>query len=195
MGYSRVRYTRTAVVLHWLIALCVLGQIAFGWYLQDIPRGSPARSIDVNLHKSIGLTIGLLILFRLGWRLTHRAPALPPTVPAWERIASQTTHIGLYACMLLMPTTGYIASNFSRWGINLFNSIKIAPWGPDDKTLYAIFNGTHVITSYVLVVLICVHILAALRHLALRDGIFARMLPARGRSTSEIVGGASVKGP
>lgn len=171
------RYTQTAVLLHWLIALMVFCQIAFGWFLQTVPRNTPARSIDVNWHKSIGLTIGLLILFRLGWRLTHRPPPLPATLPAWEHILARWGHVGLYACMLLMPMTGYVASNFSKWGINLFNTLKVPPWGPDDKSIYALFNGAHVIMSYVFVGLITLHVLAALRHLYLRDGIFSRMLP------------------
>src|SRR5438309_333787 len=169
------RYTPMAVALHWLIAFLIVCQVGFGWYLQSVPRGIPARSIDVNWHKSLGLTIALLILVRLGWRMTHPAPDLPASLPAWEHRAARWSHIGLYACMLVMPTTGYVASNFSRWGINLFNAVKLPPWGPDDKTLYALFNGAHVITSYVFVTLIALHILAALRHLALRDAIFARM--------------------
>ena len=63
------RYTRTAMVLHWLIALAVLAQIAFGWYLQQVPRRTPDRTIYVNYHKSTGMLIGLLILLRIAWRL------------------------------------------------------------------------------------------------------------------------------
>src|SRR5262245_63273987 len=63
------RYTRTAIALHWIIALAVLAQIAFGWYLQTVPRLTPDRAIFVNLHKSTGLVIGVLILIRLAWRL------------------------------------------------------------------------------------------------------------------------------
>ena len=66
------RYTGVAIALHWLIAALILGQIAFGWYLQKVPRKTPERTVYVNLHKSTGLTLGLLILVRVGWRLTHR---------------------------------------------------------------------------------------------------------------------------
>jgi cytochrome b561 len=133
----------------------------------------------VNLHKSTGLTIGLLILVRLGWRLTHRAPPLPDSIPGWQRTAARASHFALYACMLIMPAAGYLASNFSRFGVNFFNAVLLPPWGIDDRRLYAVFNTTHVVTSYVLAALIAVHILAALRHLYLRDGIFLRMWPAR----------------
>jgi cytochrome b561 len=177
---SSSRYTDVAIALHWLLAVLILGQIAFGWYLQEIPRGTPARTIYVNFHKSTGLTIGLLILFRLYWRLTHKAPPLPDWMPAWERVAARTSHFALYACMLIMPAAGYLASNFSKFGVNYFNSFLLPPWGIDDKRIYAFFNTTHVVTSYVLVALIVIHILAALRHVFLRNGIFSRMSPVRG---------------
>jgi cytochrome b561 len=171
------RYTRVAITLHWLLALLLLGQIAFGWYLEEIPRGTPPRTIYVNLHKSTGLTFALIILFRLYWRLKHQPPPLTRAMPSWERRAARASHTALYACMLIMPLSGYLASNFSKWGVKLFNVVLLPPWGADDKQIYATFNTTHVITSYVFVALIGIHILAALRHLAMRDGVFNRMWP------------------
>jgi cytochrome b561 len=173
------RYGRVAVGLHWLIAVLILGQIAFGWFLEEIPRGTPMRGFYVNLHKSTGLTIALLIVFRVGWRLAHRPPQLPSFVPAWERVASGVTHLALYTCMLVMPLSGYIASNFSKYGVKLFNVIVLPPWGIDDKGIYAVFNTTHVATSYVFVGLIALHVIAAIRHAFRGDGVFARMLPSR----------------
>ena len=172
------RYTRVAIGLHWVLAALIFGQIAFGWCLQSVPRGTPARTVYVNLHKSTGLTLALLILVRLGWRLTHKAPPLPSTLPSWQRTAARASHFALYTCMLLMPAAGYLASNFSKFGVNYFNAVLLPPWGVDDRRLYALFNTTHVVTSYVLVALIALHVLAALRHLYLRDGVFQRMWPA-----------------
>lgn len=173
------RYTGVAKALHWLVAVLIFGQIAFGWYLQSVPRKTPARTVYVNLHKSSGLTLGLLVLVRLSWRLSHRAPALPASVPAWERTAARASHVGLYTCMLVMPAAGYLASNFSKFGVNLFNAVLLPPWGVDDRRLYALFNTTHVVTSYVFAALIALHVVAALRHLYLRDGVFVRMWPQR----------------
>jgi cytochrome b561 len=171
------RYNKVALVLHWLIALLILGQIGFGWFLEEVPRGTPMRSFYVNLHKSTGLSVAVLILFRLGWRLTHSPPPLPSFLPTWERVAARTSHVLLYACMILMPLSGYVASNFSQYGVKLFNAVLLPPWGPEDKQVYGIFNATHVLTSYVFVALIAVHALAAVRHAVRRDGIFSRMLP------------------
>jgi len=174
-------YSRTAILLHWALAVLILSQIAFGWYLEEIPRGTPARSIYVNFHKSIGMVLGLLILFRSYWRLTHRAPELPASQPAWERTAARVSHWALYACMLIMPLSGYIASNFSKWGVNFFNAVKLPPWGVESEAVYNVLNTTHIVTSYVFVTLIVIHVLAALRHVMLRDGVFNRMWPTQGR--------------
>jgi cytochrome b561 len=170
-------YTTGAIVLHWLIAALLFGQIAFGWFLESIPRGIPMRGFYVNLHKSTGLTLALLILVRILWRLTHPPPQLPSFMPPWERVATKWNQFGLYACMLLMPLSGYIASNFSQYGVKLFNVILFPPWGIDDHRIYAVFNTTHVVTSYLFVTLIALHLLGAIRHALRRDGVMARMWP------------------
>lgn len=183
LGLDRSRhYSLTAVLLHWLIALLLIAQFTFGWYLGEIPRGVPERGYFVNLHKSTGMVIGLLILFRLGWRLTHSPPPLPPntTVPRWQQRAAVASHCLLYVLMLVMPLSGYIASNFSKYGVNFFNAVKFAPWGSEDKLVYAFFNQMHKTSSLLLLALVIVHVLAALKHWRLdHDGVFSSMLPRR----------------
>jgi cytochrome b561 len=170
------RYTRTAIALHWLIAVLLLGQFAFGWLLEDIPRGTPARGYYVNLHKSTGVLLGLLILLRIGWRLGHRAPPLPAEMSHWQRRVARLSHLALYLCMLLLPLTGYLGSNFSKHGINFFNVVKWAPWGRDDKFLYTIFNQAHQVTALVLAAFVVLHLLAVAKHALLdRDQVLSRM--------------------
>ena len=172
------RYTRVAIALHWLIALLLIGQFAFGWYLHEIPRGVAERGYFVNIHKSTGMLLGLLILFRLLWRLMHRVPPLPDSVPRWERQAAAISHFLLYVLMIVMPLSGYIASNFSKWGVKFFNVIELAPWGFEDKQIYAVFNDIHYVTSWMLLALVLLHVLAALKHAWVdRDMVFSRMLP------------------
>jgi cytochrome b561 len=175
-----VRYTATAIALHWLVALLLLGQFAFGLALEDIPRGTPERGYFVNLHKSIGVLIGLIIVLRVGWRLTHRAPPLPAATPGWQRRAAGFSHLALYLCMLALPLSGYLASNFSKHGIKFFNVARWAPWGPDDKTLYAFFNQLHHLAAALLALCVAVHVLAVAKHLLIdRDGVLQRMWPRR----------------
>lgn len=173
-------YDRMAVALHWIVALALVGQVLLGWYVHEIPRGTPARGWWINLHKSTGLVLGLLVLFRLAWRLRQGAPAEAPGLATWQRYAARASHALLYACMLALPLTGYLASNFSRHGVKFFNALLLPPWGVDDKAVYAALNGAHVALTWVLLALVAVHVLAALAHLFRRDGVFARMLPAAG---------------
>ena len=172
-----VPYTAGARGLHWLIAALLFGQIAFGWFLTTIPRGSPTRGYYVNLHKSTGLVLAALILLRIIWRVLHAAPPLPSFMPAWERVTARSSHRLLYLAMIVMPLSGYLASNFSKYGIKLFNVVSLPPWGSNDPHLYGLLNGTHVATAYIFAGLIVVHVLAAVRHSMRRDGVFARMWP------------------
>jgi cytochrome b561 len=180
-------YGRVAVALHWLVAIVILGQLFLGWYVHDIPRGTPDRSTWINIHKSAGLCLGLLILFRIVWRLRHGAPAMPARLPAWQSAAARASHGLLYGCMLALPLTGYLASNFSKHGIKFFNAFLLPPWGVDDRQVYAALNGTHVALTWLLVALVALHVLAALAHLLRRDGVFQRMLPP-GRRPARIGG-------
>jgi cytochrome b561 len=177
---TRDHYTTTAIALHWLIALLLLGQFAFGLMLEDIPRGTPERGLYVNLHKSSGIVIGLLIVLRIAWRLSHRPPPLPAAMPAWQRLAARFSHAALYLCMLALPLSGYLASNFSKHGIKFFNIVRLPPWGPDDKTLYAFFNSTHHVAALLLALFVGVHVLAVVKHMLIdHDGLLWRMWPRR----------------
>jgi cytochrome b561 len=171
-------YDRVASALHWLIGIALLGQIGFGFLLDEIaPRGTPSRGEVINLHKSIGIVLGLLILARLAWRLAHRPPAWPAAMPAWQRRAARLSHGALYLCMGVMPVSGYIASNFSKRGVKFFG-VMFEPWGPDLPAVYQALNLLHVVTAWVFTALIALHVAAALRHaLVDRDGIFMRIWP------------------
>jgi cytochrome b561 len=169
-------YTRVAIGFHWVVAALLLAQIAFGWFLTTVPRGTPMRGYYVNLHKSTGLVIAAIILLRILWRLWHAPPRLPSFMPAWERFVARGTHVALYTLMLVMPLSGYVASNFSKYGIKFFNAVKLPPWGVDDHHVYAVFNSIHVVMAYVFAAIIALHVLAAARHAFRRDGVFSRML-------------------
>ena len=169
------RYGRTARVLHWLIAILLLVQFVFGWWLNDIPRNTPARGYFVNLHKSTGIVLGLLILLRIFWRFRHPPPPLPAMMARWRQGLAAASHHALYVCMVVMPLSGYIASNFSRHGVRFFNAIALPPWGPDEKLVYAVFNQVHKTCAVLLLALVVLHVLAAVQHGLHRDGIFPRI--------------------
>ncbi len=173
-------YDRVASLLHWLIGAALIAQIVFGFALDTLaPRGTPARAPVINLHKSIGLVLGALILLRLAWRLRQGTPRWPAEMDAWQRAAARLGHRALYGCMLLMPLSGYVASNFSKHGIKFFG-MPLAPWGPDLPAVYAFFNRLHVFTAWLFVLLIVGHVLIALKHAWFnRQPVFWRIRPLR----------------
>jgi len=174
------RYDRVAIALHWLVAVGVFVMIGLGWYMTDIPKGTPQRAFFFNLHKSIGVTLGLLVLVRVVWRWNHPPPPLPSGTAGWVVNASRLSHGLLYALLVLMPVAGFTASNFSKYGVTYFGLFKIGPLFAENKTLYELFQGIHHAASEVLVIVICIHIAGALKHLLLdKDGVFFRMLPNR----------------
>jgi cytochrome b561 len=174
------RYDRVAAVLHWLIGVALLDQITFGFLLDDIaPRGTASRAAVINLHKSFGIVLGLAIVLRLGWRLAHRPPYWPSGMPGWQRRAARIGHAALYACMIVLPASGYVASNFSKHGVKFFGR-PVAPWGPGLPHVYDALNGLHVVTAWLFAALVAGHVAAALQHArAGRDGIFRRIWPWR----------------
>jgi cytochrome b561 len=174
LGDGTTRYTRTAVVLHWLVAAVVFGQFAFGWLMQQIPKSPPGMRADAfNVHKSIGLCLLALMLFRLGWRIAHPAPPLP-AMPRWQARAAKVNHAALYAALIVMPLAGYLGSVWSGYPVKWFG-ITLPAWGGSVPWLKSLMSGVHLTTSFVLATLVAIHVGAALWHAARRDGVVARM--------------------
>jgi len=176
------RYDKVAITLHWIVAIGVFVMIGLGWYMTDIPKGTPDRALFYNLHKSIGVTLAIIVLVRVVWRWTHDPPPLPQGTPRWVVSASKLTHGLLYALLVLMPVAGFTASNFTKYGVTYFGLFKIGPFFAESKALYELFQGIHHAGADVLVIVLAVHIAAALKHLLIdKDGVFYRILP-RGSS-------------
>ncbi|MDI1365430.1 MAG: cytochrome b/b6 domain-containing protein, partial [bacterium] len=99
MAATRTRYTNVAIIIHWLIAAAILFQIILGWRAGDGPKGATTFAL-YQLHKSIGITILLLSLARLAWRLVNPPPPAPIGQPRWEQIASRIVHVGFYVILI-----------------------------------------------------------------------------------------------
>ena len=171
------RYPLPAVILHWLIALLIIGMVALGFYMVGIPRNTPERAFFLNLHKSFGVLTFVLVLIRIGWRTTHKVPPLPSSVPLWQMKTSLLSHRLLYVCMVLQPMTGYIGSSFNKYGIKFFG-LQLPNWGWEDKGLRELFVSFHKTIAIFLIVLILLHVSAAMKHwLVDKDRVLQRMLP------------------
>src|SRR6185312_2245939 len=101
------RYTRTAVVLHWLIALLIICAFTLGLVMTDIPGITPTKLKYFSWHKWLGVTVLGLACLRLLWRLTHRAPPYPDSMPSWQQKAANVLHGLLYVLIFAVPLSGY----------------------------------------------------------------------------------------
>lgn len=176
MKYTE-RYGAVAMALHWAVALLALAQIALGWWMLDLPKSPPGlRAGWFNVHKSIGLTIGLLMLVRLVWRMAHRAPPLPASVPSWQARAAHVNHFLLYAALIAQPLVGYLGSSFTPYPIKYFG-FALPHWGWDAPELKTLCSRIHFTLACLITGLVALHIAAAFRHLIRGDGVFGRMWP------------------
>jgi cytochrome b561 len=179
-------YDAVAKLLHWTIALAIIGMLALGWTMADLPRADPMRFQLFQWHKSIGITILLLSLLRLGWRLGHPVPPLPDSMPLWEKRLARTTVILFYALIIGMPFTGWIIVSSSPlniptmlYGIFPWPDLPILPSLAHKREIGKAFAEVHGYLAFFIVGLLCLHVAGALKHHFMdRDDILTRMAPA-----------------
>jgi cytochrome b561 len=169
------RYTRTAIALHWLIAVLVIFQFAWGWWMQGIPKQPVGPRVDAfNLHKSLGLTILALMVVRVLWRVGHSPPRLPD-LPHWQATAARANHWLLYAALVVQPLAGYLGSEFSGFPVKFFGS-TLPSWTGKNVAMKELMSTVHLATSWVIGAIVVLHVAAAFKHaLVDRDGLLARM--------------------
>jgi cytochrome b561 len=172
------RYTTTAIVLHWLLALAILGSFCLGLYMADLPL-TPQRVKLYNWHKWAGVTILALSLLRLLWRLTHRPPPDVP-MPGWQQRASHLVHRALYLLFFAVPLAGWAYSSAAGFPIVWFGVLPLPDFMPVDKALAESIKPVHGWLAWTLIVFVVVHVAAALKHQFVdHDGLMNRMRPAR----------------
>ena len=178
------RYTTTAIVLHWLIAAAVIVLIGWGWWMQTIPKLPAGPRVDAfNLHKSIGMTVLLLMLVRIGWRARHLPPPFMP-MPRWQAQLAQAVHVLLYVCLIVQPLSGYLGSAFSGYPVRFFG-IALPAWAPKYDILKDAFGVVHLVNSWVLVGALALHVAGTVKHALLeRDGSFRRIWPWTSRAAA-----------
>jgi len=172
-------YTRTAVALHWILALALAGLFGVGLYMADLPL-SPLRIKLFNWHKWAGISVLILSVLRLLWRFSHRPPALPDAVeqamPTWQMSVYHALHWGFYALFFIVPLVGWAYSSAAGFQVVLFGVWPLPDWVPKDKALAELIKPWHEISAWVLASLVVLHVGAALKHHFVdRDGLLQRM--------------------
>lgn len=194
---SSKRYSAVAIVLHWAIAAAILLMIPLGWWMSDeAAAGNPSGAIynAFQLHKSIGLTVLALSLARLGWRLANPPPPMPPHMPAWERTIAKATHWAFYGLMIGLPLSGWVFVS-AGWSLHDNASMAVPTHYFGTFQVPALFGLTraaedvraavaaasmraHSLMAWAAIVLVALHIGAALKHhLFDKDNVLTHMIP------------------
>ena len=169
-------YTRTAIWLHWLLALMIVGAFAVGLYMTSLPF-SPQRIKLYNWHKWAGVLILTLSAARLLWRLTHRPPA-PLPMPAWQQRSAHAAHMALYVLFFAVPLVGWAYSSAAGFPVVLFGVLPLPDFVPVDRELSEAIKPFHGWLAYALAAVVALHVVAALKHhLIDRDATLSRLRP------------------
>ena len=183
-------YTHVAVIIHWATALIIIGLLAVGKYMTGLDPNDALRFTLTQTHKTFGILVLALSVLRVLWRLTHRAPAHPVDAPTWEKLAAGISHLAFYALIFVLPLSGWAMVSVSTLNIDtlLFNRIEL-PHIPllewlnitqqaEQESLEHSFHYAHHVAGTVLIVLLIVHIGAALKHhFVNKDDVLRRMKP------------------
>ena len=168
------RYSSPAILLHWVLAFLIVGQVAVGWYMLFIEK-DPKSGWYFGIHKSFGMIVFLLVILRILWRAKHPPAPLPASVPKWQVRLAHLTQWSLYVCMFLVPIIGFLGASYSQDGVAFFGS-QLPTWvAPNDDTSEMFFS-VHIALAWLMVSLIALHVAGALKHLLIdKDGVVRRM--------------------
>jgi cytochrome b561 len=173
---AEVRYGVVAQAFHWTVAALVLSGFGVGLYMVTL-KLSPGKLQLFSYHKWIGVTVFLLALLRLAWRAGHAPPPLPP-MPAWQHRVAQVTHWLLYLLLFAVPLSGWLMSSAKGMQTVWFGVLPIPDLLAKNKELGHRLEDLHYVLNKTLLVLIGLHVAAALKHFLFdRDQVLQRMLP------------------
>lgn len=197
MSEAIQKYSKSAIILHWLTALIILALFGLGWYMAELPQKGPkstsldlfdlgiytmqfaeaisSRTFYFNLHKSLGVTLLLILAVRAYIRIRQGYPAFPASMQDWEIKFAKLMHKLLYVLMAAVPLLGVATAVYSKYGIKWFGLPLVA--GMDNAGLRDIFKESHEIVGWVLLAAIALHVAAAIKHKVVdKDEVMDRML-------------------
>jgi cytochrome b561 len=171
------RYSAVAKTFHWIIAALVITQFVLFHLEDDLPKG-PRKLHLLDWHKSVGMTILMLAILRLLWRLNHKPPALPAGMPPLQQRLAHVTHVAFYVLLFAMPLTGWMMSSAKNYSVSWFWLFTWPNLIGQSEAAFNFLHATHEVLSDVLFAIAVLHILAALKHhFWNKDNVLVRMLP------------------
>lgn len=177
------RYSRGAIILHWLMAVLIIANLAGGFLHDYVPAEGGQRSLVMGLHKSFGLTLLALALVRIAWRLGHAPPAFPRYFTSGERLAARAGHAAFYLVMIGIPLSGWIMADRNNRPLLLFGLFDVPKWGVERPVADA-FHSAHEWLGWAMLALLGLHLAGVVKHLVLdRDNLLPRMGVGRPRGS------------
>jgi len=178
--FASMSYTRTAKILHWLVALFMLVNLTIGLRMEHFPgyaHTSPEWNGILFWHGSIGALVLWLAVARLMWRAGHRPPSLPSSLPAWQVWAAHGVHALLYLMMLALPLSGYAHRVAGNHPVDFFGLWTWPSLFSPDEPARVLFGTIHISLALGFGGLLVLHFGAVLKHLMInRDGVAQRMM-------------------
>jgi cytochrome b561 len=174
---SPPRYSALAKLFHWVIAGLIVIQFVLARMAEDLPLGAHKLALLAR-HKSFGMTVLMLAILRLLWRLKNPPPELPAGMTPLERMLARGTHIVFYVLLFAMPLTGWTMSSAKNYSVSWFGLFTWPNLIAKNESAFNFLKSTHDTLSNVLFAVAVLHILAALKHhFWNRDNVLVRMLP------------------
>lgn len=178
-------YTRTAIALHWVIALLVFIAFPVGVVMHEMAL-SPDKLRMLSYHKWLGVTVFILLVIRLVWRVAHQPAPLPSSMPQWQVMAAKGVHLLLYVLLFAIPLSGWLMSSAKGFQTVYLGVLPLPDLLHKDKILGDALAELHEVLNFTMLLLVVAHVAAALKHhFVERDGTLARMLPFLNRSSAK----------
>ena len=175
---TKERYGSIAQMLHWLIALLVIGLLAVGLFMTSSAAPQAFKGTLYFYHKSFGLTVLFFMVFRVLWRMLSIAPELPSSIPAWERFAARVVQGLLYLLLFAIPITGWLMSVWSKRYPDVFGLFEARLPLVKNMELAKLMNTWHEYFAWIIIVLLVLHIGAAFKHhFIAKNAVLRQMLP------------------
>lgn len=173
-------YGPVARALHWAVAGLAVVVVSLGLAIPGAARETVSREVLLTLHRSLGLSILALMLFRVAWRSTHRPPPLPRDLPKLVGLTAYLDQLLMYVLFLVMPLTGYVNAAAAGHSVSFFGIVSIPPLIPENDRLSQAADALHLAAQFLIYAAVAAHITGALMHRILTGHrVLERMLPPR----------------
>lgn len=174
---TKSQYGSVAKFLHWLMFLLIVGLIIVGSFMEDIEPMTLKFQV-YGLHKSLGISVLILVAVRLLWKITNTSPSLPAHMKPIEKLMAHAGHAALYLLLIAMPVSGWVMSSAAGFPVSVFGLFTLPDLVAPDRHLMKDMEDVHELLANAIMVLVSIHALAALmHHFYHKDNVLKRMLP------------------